>query len=133
MNLQIIFYIPIFEGQIDVDVVEKWLNMPEGTFFVHNFLDRENITFFILKVIPHVKYWWETFCEKEETMESPLFLVAPTNCSFRDVIKEQYYHVGSPDNLYREWTPLVVGKRPKSVRVHKYLPYIVHQARYQRN
>ena len=42
-------------------------------FFVHNFSYRENITFLILKVIPHVKYWWETFCEKEETKESPLF------------------------------------------------------------
>jgi hypothetical protein len=76
--------------------------MLEGYFFVHNFSDIENITFFILKVIPHVKYWWETFCEKEETKESPLFSVAPTKCSFRDVIKEQYYHFGSHDNLYRD-------------------------------
>ena len=102
-------------------------------FFFHNFSDRENITFLILKVIPHVKYWWETFCEKEETKESSLFSVAPNKCSFRDVIKEQYYHVGSHHKLYREWTPLAVGKGPKSVRVHKCLPYIVHQARYQRN
>ena len=27
-KVQIIFYIPIFEGQIDADVVDKWLNMP---------------------------------------------------------------------------------------------------------
>jgi hypothetical protein len=102
-------------------------------FFFHNFSDRANITFLILKVIPHVKYWWETFCEKEETKESSLFSVAPNKCSFRDVIKEQYYHVGSHHKLYREWTPLAVGKGPKGVRVNKCLPYIVHQARYQRN
>jgi hypothetical protein len=29
--------IPIFEGQIDADVVDKWLNLLEGYFFVHNF------------------------------------------------------------------------------------------------
>ena len=31
------FDIPIFEGQIDVDVVDKWLNMIEGYLFFHNF------------------------------------------------------------------------------------------------
>jgi hypothetical protein len=49
--------IPIFEGQIDADVVDKWFNMLEEYFSVHNFSDRENITFVLLKVIPHVKDW----------------------------------------------------------------------------
>jgi hypothetical protein len=77
-KVQINFDIPIFEGQIDADVVDKWLNLLEGYFFVHNFSDRENITFALLKVIPHVKYWWETFYDKKETEESPLFVVTPT-------------------------------------------------------
>ena len=34
------FDIPIFEGQIDVDVVDKWLNLLEGYFSVQNFFDR---------------------------------------------------------------------------------------------
>ena len=54
-KVQINFNIPIFEGQIDVDVVEKWLNMLEGYFSIHNFLNRENITFALLKVVPCVK------------------------------------------------------------------------------
>jgi hypothetical protein len=74
-KVQIKLYIPIFEGQIDVDVVDKWLNMLEGYFFVHNFSNRENITFALLKVIPRVKYWWETLCEKKETEEPSLFTV----------------------------------------------------------
>jgi hypothetical protein len=44
-KVQINFDIPIFEGQIDRDVVDKWLNLLEGYFFVHNFSNRENITF----------------------------------------------------------------------------------------
>jgi hypothetical protein len=60
----------------------------------------------LLKVIPHVKDWWESFCEKKAKEESTLFLVAPTWGSFKDVIKEQYYHVGSYDNLYTRWTTL---------------------------
>jgi hypothetical protein len=35
-KVQINFNIPIFEGHIDVDVVEKWLNLLEGYFSVHN-------------------------------------------------------------------------------------------------
>jgi hypothetical protein len=62
-KVQINFDIPIFEGQIDVDVVDKWLNLLEGYFFVHNFSNRENITFVLLKVVPRIKDLWETFCE----------------------------------------------------------------------
>jgi hypothetical protein len=89
-KVQINFDIPIFESQIDADVVDKWLNLLEGYFSDHNFSNRENITFSLLKSIPHVKYWWETFCEKEEIEEPSLFTVATTWESFRDAIKEQY-------------------------------------------
>ena len=66
-KVKIKFYIPIFEGNIDTDVVDKWLNLLEGFFSFHNFSNKENITFALLKVIPHVKYWWENLCEKMET------------------------------------------------------------------
>jgi hypothetical protein len=105
-KVQINFDIPIFEGQIDADVVDKWLNLLEGYFSVHNFLNREKITFVLLKVIPHVKDWWETFCEQKEIVEPSLFTVSVTWESFRDAIKEQYYPVGSYDDLYTKWTTL---------------------------
>jgi hypothetical protein len=105
-KVQIKFDIPIFEGQIDTDVVDKWLNLLEGYFSVHNFLNREKITFALLKVVPHVKDWWEKFFEKKETEEPSLFTVMDTWESFRDDIKEQYYPVGSYDNLYTKWTTL---------------------------
>jgi hypothetical protein len=77
-KVQINFDIPIFEGQIDTDVVDKCLNLLEGYFSVHNFSNRENITFALLKVVPHVKDWWETFCEQKEIEETSLFLVTAT-------------------------------------------------------
>jgi hypothetical protein len=77
-KVQINFDIPIFEGQIDVDVVDKWLNLLEGYFSVHNFSNREKITFALLKSITHVKYWWETFCEQKEIEEPSLFTVTTT-------------------------------------------------------
>jgi hypothetical protein len=43
-----------------VDALDKWLNLLEGYFYVHNFLDREKINFTLLKDLPHVKHWWET-------------------------------------------------------------------------
>ena len=54
-GVQVNFDIPIFEGQIDADALEKWVNMLEGYFLVYNFSDRENITLTLLKVVTHVK------------------------------------------------------------------------------
>jgi hypothetical protein len=58
-KVQVNFDNPVFEGQIDADIVEKWLNLLEGYFFVHNFSDREKITFTLLKSLPHVKHCWD--------------------------------------------------------------------------
>ena len=77
-KVQINFDIPIFEGHIDAYVVDKWFNLLEWYFSVHNFSNRENITFSLLKVIPHVKDSWETFCEQKEIEEPSLFIVAVT-------------------------------------------------------
>jgi hypothetical protein len=55
-KVQVNFDIPIFEGQIDVDALEKWLNLLEGYFSVHNFFDGKKITFSLLKALPHVKH-----------------------------------------------------------------------------
>jgi len=56
--------IPIFEGKIDANALEKWLNLLDSYFSVHNLSDREKITFTHLKDIPHVKHWWENYWEK---------------------------------------------------------------------
>jgi hypothetical protein len=39
-NVQVNFDIPLFKEPIDVDVKDKWLNMIEGYFSVHNFSNR---------------------------------------------------------------------------------------------
>ena len=65
-KVQVNFEIPIFEGKIDADVVDRWLNLLEGYFSVHEFSDREKIIFSLLKSNPHVKGWWETYCEKKD-------------------------------------------------------------------
>jgi hypothetical protein len=55
-KVQINFDIPIFEGYIYVDALEKWINLLEGYFSDHNFSEREKITFALLKDLPHVKH-----------------------------------------------------------------------------
>jgi hypothetical protein len=65
---------------------------------VHNFSNREKITFVILQVVPNVKHCWETLCEKKDIDGFTLFAVSPTWGSLRDAIKEQYYHVGIYDD-----------------------------------
>ena len=49
------FGITIFEGQIDADFVDRWLNLLEGYFSVHDFSEWENIIFALLKAAPHVR------------------------------------------------------------------------------
>jgi hypothetical protein len=113
-KLQVNFYIPLFEGMIDADAVDKWLNLLEAYFSVNNFFDWEKITFALLKVIPHVKYWWDTYSEKRFMEESRIFLVAPTWDSFWDAIKEQFYPVGSYEEQYTRWT-IVHQERDQTV------------------
>jgi hypothetical protein len=103
-KVQVNFDIPIFEGQIDGDVIDRWLNMLEGYFSVHDFSDRERIIFALLKATPNVKDWWETYWEQWSEGEPSLFLVASTWNSLRDAIKEQYYPVGSYEEKYIQWT-----------------------------
>ena len=60
-KVQVNFDILVFEGQIDADSLDKWLNILECYFSVNNFYDRENITFALLKSLHPVKHWWETY------------------------------------------------------------------------
>jgi hypothetical protein len=87
-KVQVNFYIPIFDGQIDADIVDRWLNLLEGYLSFHDIFDRENVIFSLLKVAPRVKDWWETYCEKKDEEEPYLFSVIPTWNSFQDAIKE---------------------------------------------
>jgi hypothetical protein len=87
-KVQANFDIPLFEGLINADAIDEWLNLLEGYFSVHNFSDRENITFALLKVVPHVKDWCDTYSEQRGIEESTILVVSPTWDSFRDVIKE---------------------------------------------
>ena len=105
-KVQVNFEILVFDCHIDVVIVDKWLNLLEGYFSVHDFSDREMIIFALLKATPHVKKRWETYYEKKDEGEPSLFSAAPTWNSFRDGTKEQYYPVGSYEDKYIQWTML---------------------------
>lgn len=51
-KVQVNFEIPIFEGQIDVDVVDKWLNMLEGYFLFMIFLAKKILLLHFSKLPP---------------------------------------------------------------------------------
>eukprot|EP00253_Pinus_taeda_P034580 PITA_34580 len=78
-----------------------------GLFFCYDFSSREKIIFTLLKAAPHVKDWWETYCEQKDESIGSLISAAPTWNSFWDAIKEQYYPVGSYEDQYIKWTTLV--------------------------
>ena len=64
-KLQVNFDILLFEGNIDADALDNWLNVIEGYFSIYNLFDREKITFALVKAIPHVQNWCGTYWEKE--------------------------------------------------------------------
>jgi hypothetical protein len=105
-KVQVNFYIPIFEVQTDANASKKWLNLQEVYFFVHIFSDRETITFPLLKDLPHVKHWWETYWDKISIEESGIYGAKPTWDFFLDAVKEQYYLIGNYEDQYIRWTTL---------------------------
>jgi hypothetical protein len=105
-KVQFNFDIPVFEGQIDAEALEKWLTLLEDYFFVRNFSEKEKITFALLKSLPHVKHWWETYWEQSSIEESGIYGADPTWDCFVDAVKKQYYPVGNYEDQYMRWTTL---------------------------
>eukprot|EP00253_Pinus_taeda_P023244 PITA_23244 len=70
----------------------------------------KKIIFALLKAAPHVKDWWETYCELKDESTGSLFSTAPTWDSFQDAIKEQYYPIGSYEDQNIKWTTLSQGR-----------------------
>jgi hypothetical protein len=77
-KVQFNFDIPLFEDQIHVDALEKWLNILEGYYSIQKISNSENITFSLLKSLPHVISWWEGYWERYTADESTLFGREPT-------------------------------------------------------
>jgi hypothetical protein len=77
-KVQFNFDIPLFEGQIDANALEKWFNLLEGYYSVQKKFDSENITFALFKSLPHVRSWWEGYWERYTMDESTLFGREPT-------------------------------------------------------
>jgi hypothetical protein len=92
-KVQVKFDIPLFEGQIDVDALEKWLNLLEGYYSIQKKSESEKITFVLLKSLPHIKDWWEGYWEMYIVDESTLFGRETTWETFVDSLKEELYPV----------------------------------------
>jgi hypothetical protein len=103
---QVNFDIPLFEGQIDVDSLEKCLNMLEGYYFVQKCFESEKITFVLLKSLPHVISWWEGYWERYTMSESTHFGREANSATFVESLKEELYLVGNYDDEYMKWMSL---------------------------
>jgi len=100
------FDISLFESQIDAYALEKWLNMLEGYYCVQKKIYSENITFALLKSLPHIMSWWEGYWERYTKDESTSFRREPTWEAFVDSLKEELYHFENYDDHYMRWMTL---------------------------
>jgi hypothetical protein len=105
-KVQVNFDIPLFEGQIDADALEKWLNLLEGYYSIQKISDSEKITFALLKSLPHLRAWWEGYWERYTMDESTLFGREPTWVAFVDALKQEFYPIRNYDDQYMRWTTL---------------------------
>jgi hypothetical protein len=105
-KVQVNFDIPLFEGQIDADALEKWLNLLEGYYSVQKIYDSEKITFVLLKSLPHVRAWWEGYWERYTQMNLHHSGENPLGWTFVDSLKEEFYPIGNYDDQYMRWTTL---------------------------
>jgi hypothetical protein len=105
-KVQVDFDIPLFEGRIDEDAIEKWLNLLEGYYSVQIFSASEKITFALLKSLPHVISWWEGYWERYIADEYTLFWREPTWIAFVEALKEEFYPVENYDDQYMRWKTL---------------------------
>jgi hypothetical protein len=60
----------------------------------------------LLKALPHVIDWWETYYEKHVDDEYTIFGLGPTWDDFVDALMEQYYPIRNYENQYMKWTTL---------------------------
>ena len=81
-KVQVNFPIPVFEGQIDANTIDRWLNLIKAISWSMISLTKKILFLDSSKSQPHVKDWWETYCEKEDEGEPSLFSATPTWNSF---------------------------------------------------
>jgi hypothetical protein len=113
-KVQVNFDVPLFEGQIDANAIEQWLNFLEDYYFVQKKFDNEKITFALLKALPHIRSWWEGYWERYNTDESTPFGREPTWAAFVDALKEELYLFINYDDQYMRWMNLC-QKREQTV------------------
>ena len=71
-KVQVNFDIPIFDGRIDENFIDKWLNLLEGYFSIHDFSNQEKITFSLLKAAPMSRTGGKPTV-RERTRRNPLY------------------------------------------------------------
>jgi hypothetical protein len=105
-KIQVNYYIPLFEDQIYVNALEKWLNLLEGYCSFQKNSNSENITFILLKSLPHVRAWGDGYWDRYIVGESTPFGREPTCVAFLDALREDFYPVEKFDDQYMRWTTL---------------------------
>ena len=82
-KVQVNFEIPIFEGQIDADVIDKWLNLLDGYFSVHEFSSQEKIVFALLKTAPTSRTGGKHTASRRMKVQAHCFQLLPLGMTSR--------------------------------------------------
>jgi len=97
-NLKIDFKveIPTYDGKIDVDKLDDWLERLETYFTLYGYTSREKITFATLKLSAHALSWWKSYRKHHDGK-------AVSWKKFKELLKKQFYPVGFLEERWFKW------------------------------
>jgi hypothetical protein len=89
-----------------VDALEKWLNLLEGYFSVHNFSTGKRSPSHSSRLSPMSNIGGKLTGRKVPQRNLEYMGLEPTWDFFVDAVKEQYYPVDNYEDQYMRWTTL---------------------------
>ncbi|ONK76185.1 uncharacterized protein A4U43_C03F24840 [Asparagus officinalis] len=99
-NLKIDFKveIPVYDGSIDVERLDDWIERMETYFTLYSYSSKEKIVFAALKLSGHMLMWCKPYCKQEKK--------AVSWNKFKELLRKQFYPVGFLKEHWYKWYSL---------------------------
>ena len=97
-NLKVDFKveIPNYDGTVDVEKLDDWIDRLETYFSLGEYSSREKIKASTLKLSKHALTWWKSYKRKVNYSEV-------TWKTFKELLKKQFYPVGFLEQRWSSW------------------------------
>jgi hypothetical protein len=92
--------IPMYDGQINVEVLNSWLKQLEVYFGLYQIQETQQISFSHLKMTKHALLWWESYVDALRIGKNPMVMKWE---DFKALLKSQFYPIGYEEEKLMKW------------------------------